>query len=173
MIRYYILQDDPTTAGNGSKVIGAFRNDTNEDRSLALEHDEVYCGACESAGKIVCVGPRLSDTFDGLEAALSDDICVCKCEPAPRLINTTQNMFQTVTTAEIVEKGGDFWLDIHPQNEQFTLRDQQTRRPLANVHYRIKTKSRTILQGVTDANGKTQRVATASLAALALEVIHQ
>jgi hypothetical protein len=34
----------------------------------------------------------LSDTFDGLEAALSDDICVCKCEAAPRLINTTQNM---------------------------------------------------------------------------------
>ena len=55
MMRFNILQGDPTTASNGSKVIGAVGHSGgwNGGRSLALERDEVYCGVCRRIGKIV------------------------------------------------------------------------------------------------------------------------
>jgi len=30
--------------------------------------------------------PRLSDTFEGKEYALSNDLCICECSPPPKLV---------------------------------------------------------------------------------------
>jgi uncharacterized Zn-binding protein involved in type VI secretion len=83
--RYDIVKGDATTAGG--IVQGGDSNDMLNGREQAYETDPVWCPVCKSMGRIVCVGPRLSMTGpDGREAALSDDLCVCLCNPSPRLI---------------------------------------------------------------------------------------
>lgn len=83
--RYDILKGDRTTAGG--TVEGGDGNDRVRDREQAYENDPVWCPACDTMGRIVCTGPRLSMTSpDGREAALSDDLCVCHCTPSPLLL---------------------------------------------------------------------------------------
>ncbi|WP_179401885.1 PAAR domain-containing protein [Burkholderia guangdongensis] len=91
MQRYLILNGDKTTA-NGT-VIAMPATIQFEGRDVAHEGDEVQCPACNTTGKIQCDGPRQSMTApDGRQAALSDDLCICKCDPPPKLIASQQTM---------------------------------------------------------------------------------
>jgi hypothetical protein len=93
--RYDILKGDRTTS-NGT-VLGGDSNDRIGNREQAYERDEVWCPECLSMGQIVCDGPRLSMRGpDGREAALSDDLCVCKCHAPPRLLPSQQSSFVDV-----------------------------------------------------------------------------
>ena len=171
MRRFNIVQGDPTTAGNGSKVIGAVGMDTNEGRSIAMHGDKVYCGVCKTVGVIVCDGPRSGQTFNGREAALNNDLCLCKCRPPPRLINSMESMSQTMSTEEVVKQGFGDWVGVK-HDEQFTLRDQRSGKPLARVRYRVKTASGQVVSGITDANGATQRVRTKGAESLTFQIFH-
>lgn len=83
--RYDILQGDSTS--KSGTVIGGSPTDRVGSLEQAYEGDAVWCPACETEGRIVCVGPRIATTGpDGRQAALSDDWCVCECEPSPLLI---------------------------------------------------------------------------------------
>jgi hypothetical protein len=83
--RYDILKGDGTTA-NGT-VTGGDPLDRLGAREQAYERDSVWCPACQSTGRIVCVGARIAMSGpDGREAALSDDLCVCRCDPSPLLV---------------------------------------------------------------------------------------
>lgn len=83
--RYDIMKGDKTTSDG--TVLGGDANDRIGDREQAYERDEVWCPTCQSMGFIVCDGPRLSmKDPNGREGALSDDLCVCKCDPPPRLL---------------------------------------------------------------------------------------
>ncbi|WP_414448575.1 PAAR domain-containing protein [Burkholderia sp. 22PA0099] len=85
MRRYDIVKGDKTTAGG--TVMAGDSHDRIHDQEQAYEHDPIWCPVCRSVGTLVCTGPRLSSTGpDGREAALSDDLCVCQCEPSPRLL---------------------------------------------------------------------------------------
>jgi len=93
--RYDILQGDATTSGG--IVEGGNAIDTVGNRKQAYENDPVWCPACKTMGQIVCVGLRLSMTGpDGRQAALSDDLCVCRCQPSPRLIPSQQSSYVDV-----------------------------------------------------------------------------
>jgi uncharacterized Zn-binding protein involved in type VI secretion len=85
MRRYDIVKGDTTTVGgivqggDGKDLIGA--------REQAYELDPVLCPVCKTTGRIQCDGARISTTGpDGREAALSDDLCICKCLPPPKLV---------------------------------------------------------------------------------------
>ena len=83
--RYDIRDGDSTTA-NG-RVIATQCNDIIDGRTVAYEGDSVFCPACNSTGKIVCVGDRLPERGrDGRRSALSGDWCICQCRPCPVLI---------------------------------------------------------------------------------------
>jgi uncharacterized Zn-binding protein involved in type VI secretion len=85
MRRYDIVKGDATTVGG--EVQGGDAGDVIGDREQAYENDPVWCPACKTMGKIVCDGQRISTTGpDGREAALSDDLCVCRCPTPPRLV---------------------------------------------------------------------------------------
>jgi uncharacterized Zn-binding protein involved in type VI secretion len=93
--RYDILKGDSTTSGG--VVDGGNPNDRVGDRAQAYENDPVWCPACKTMGQIVCVGLRLSMKGpDGRQAALSDDLCVCRCEPSPLLIPSQHSSFMDV-----------------------------------------------------------------------------
>ena len=60
---------------------------------LAFEGDAVSCPACHSTGEILCDGPRWPKAGpDGRQTALSDDLCLCRCNPLPRLIASQSTM---------------------------------------------------------------------------------
>ncbi len=84
MERYHITVGAKTTA-NGTVRTGCTNCSIN-GMDQAREGDEVYCPTCETIGVIVCDGPRLVDTTNGLNFALEGDLCYCKCAPRPRLI---------------------------------------------------------------------------------------
>jgi uncharacterized Zn-binding protein involved in type VI secretion len=86
MKRYHITLGATTTAGG--TVIGASSLSAIDGARIALEGDKVSCPQCHSDGVIVCAGPRLPDNCEGRRYALHDDLCVCKCVPAPRLVAT-------------------------------------------------------------------------------------
>ena len=91
MKRYLILTGDKTTA-KGTVVATPTTIQLNGVH-VAHEGDEVSCPACNSAGKIQCDGPRQAMTApDGRHAALSDDLCICKCDPPPKLVASRNSM---------------------------------------------------------------------------------
>ena len=90
--RYDILKGDLTT--KHGVVLGGSAVDSIDGRDQAYEGDPVRCPECKSVGRIVCVGPRLpSKGADGRESALSEDLCVCKCDPSPRIIASQISSF--------------------------------------------------------------------------------
>jgi uncharacterized Zn-binding protein involved in type VI secretion len=104
VIRYNIVQGDKTTAGG--EVFGATDNRSTLDGvPLALEGDGIYCPACETTGQIVCVGPRQESWENGRKDALDNDLCVCECEPSPRLLYSKTGMFHQMTEKELVAQG--------------------------------------------------------------------
>lgn len=94
--RYNITLGAPTTAGG--KVISACTENTIDGVGVAREGDEVECPKCNSVGIIELDGPRLAEADNGRGLALSDDLCLCKCNPPPRLIAIQDYKFQYVDT---------------------------------------------------------------------------
>ncbi|WP_197337947.1 PAAR domain-containing protein [Ralstonia solanacearum] len=86
MKRYVILSGDKTTAG-GTVQATATTLQLNSVH-VAHEGDAVACSACQSTGNIQCSGgPRLPmNGPDGRRIALQDDLCMCGCQPPPRLV---------------------------------------------------------------------------------------
>lgn len=60
-----------------------------------------------------------------------------------------------------------------PFNEHFVINCQDTGKPLAGVEYTLKTASGKIVNGVTDKDGKTQRVFSATAEAVELVIEQQ
>ncbi|WP_322069901.1 PAAR domain-containing protein [Paraburkholderia bannensis] len=89
MKRYIILSGDKTTA-EGIVLAPSTTLGLNE-QNIAHEYDEISCPACNSTGKIQCDGTRIPVTGpDGRRVALSDDLCICKCSPPPKLVASQQ-----------------------------------------------------------------------------------
>lgn len=74
----------PTTSGG--KVISASSDGKIGGVPIALEGDLVTCPVCKTAGKILCIGPRIPETWNGRNVALESDLCMCRCPVAPRLM---------------------------------------------------------------------------------------
>jgi PAAR motif len=95
MRRYDILKGDKTTSDG--TVEGGDTTDKVGDREQAYETDPVWCPVCQTMGRIGCTGPRLSmKGSDGREGALSDDLCICQCDPSPRLIPSQYTSYMDV-----------------------------------------------------------------------------
>jgi uncharacterized Zn-binding protein involved in type VI secretion len=84
LIRYLITLGAPTTADGKVTSASSFRSINGV--KAALEGDKVWCPQCNSEGVIALDGPRLSETCNGRQQALNDDLCLCKCNPSPRLL---------------------------------------------------------------------------------------
>ncbi|WP_091876463.1 PAAR domain-containing protein [Massilia yuzhufengensis] len=93
--RFYINAGDRTTSDGVVSVRSNFS--TVDGVSLAREGDPVECPVCDTQGVIKCVAPRLSDSFEGRQYALSDDLCICNCDPPPRLVAGQIEEFQIVS----------------------------------------------------------------------------
>ena len=163
MRRHYILVGDKRTSG--ARVTEGMEYMTHRGTMLSFLGARIYCPACESEGCIVGTGPRWPDNVMGKHAALDNDLGMCKCQPAPRLIASQDDMFQTLEAHELAEMGfaptgarlpkppiGIFHERIRIVEAQGT--------PVSGVPYHIKDPSGRTYKGLTDASGYCPRVFT-------------
>jgi len=159
--RYFITLGAPTTAGG--KVTSANHFETIDGVPLALAGDACWCPTCNSEGIISPDGPRLSDSFEGRELALADDLCICQCSPPPRLLAAQRFMYQTVDSdwhaGQAMAAAGA--ADRIP----LVLIDPDTQEPIRHRPYRLELASGPI-EGTTDQNGWTRPLSAAERAAV-------
>ncbi|WP_080405622.1 PAAR domain-containing protein [Burkholderia ubonensis] len=159
MKRSYIIVGDTTTAGG--VVIQGEPVYTTNGKPLAHHEGKVYCHACKSEGYIRNVGPSRPMMLMGKQVALENDLCICKCNPPPRLIASQNSAFMEFDSKELETMGytpqgryiGDASYDQH-----FQLKDKHTGRPLQDMPYRIVTDDGEEIEGRTDANGNTEKI---------------
>jgi len=171
MKRHTITEGAKTTAGG--TVIAASSHGSINGARIALENDPIFCKACKSAGHILCVGPRIPETWVGKQVALEDDLCVCGCAPPPKLIANQTMRYQTIGDAAVATYAEHSatrsateaapiaaveGYDLH-----FKLTDQTSGLALSDRHYIIELANGTRLEGRTDGEGKT-RTATSTQA---------
>jgi len=63
-------------------------------------------------------------------------------------------------------------MPVKPHDEQFTLVNKDTGKPLSNAKYKIVKESGEAIEGVTDAEGKTARVVTNGAEQLIVHLVH-
>jgi len=97
--RYHIRLGAKTSAGGVVKT--ASTRMTLNGVPLAIDGDLIDCPACGAEGVIQCVQPRISSRYNGKEIALSDDLCICKCNPPPKLIADQTFKYQTLAVASV------------------------------------------------------------------------
>jgi hypothetical protein len=137
---------------------------------MAVEGDHIDCPACRTKGVIQVVPPRISDRFNGKEFALSGDLCICKCNPPPKLIASQSLKCQTLALAwvESAEEAAARAVSANIDAEELVpirLTDEATDRPHANRKYRLQLADK-VVEGVTDSDGLTKPLSKADRAAL-------
>jgi len=177
--RYHIRVGATTTAGGVVKASSSFSS-LNGAR-LALEGDPVDCPACGAQGVIKCVMPRLADRFGTKEYALSDDLCICGCNPPPKLIADQSFKYQSIlyadenaaanatvghtgNAAEVVPPHAESTKQADLRPLRFVIRE--TGKPHANRPYQLGLVDGTVVQGTTDADGASRQLSPDERAAL-------
>nr|WP_164468527.1 PAAR domain-containing protein [Robbsia andropogonis] len=90
-----IVEGDSTT--NGGHVLEGHSTMKINERQLAFHGATVACPKCRTTGHIGAVGPYLPKTNpSGKQVALEGDVCLCNCNPPPRLIASQQLMSMTI-----------------------------------------------------------------------------
>lgn len=168
--RYFVTLGAPTTAGG--KVTSATHIGTIDDIPIALEGDTCWCPACRSEGVIRPDGPRMSDTFEGRELALADDLCLCKCSPPPRLAAAQSFMCQSIDDAHWEDAAASAAAatasnaapkDVPPNRLPLVLLDPDTQEPLRHRAYRLELADR-VIEGKLDYRGWTEPLTDAERA---------
>ena len=175
MRRYTITLGAPTTAGG--KVISASAEGKIDGVPIALEGDLVTCPVCKTAGKILCVGPRIPETWNGKNVALENDLCICRCASAPKLLPV-----QTVRSQVIKDTGRALsnplpgaaarGLPGQVYTERFVLVDEYDGAPLARREYAVVRADGKLEFGTSDASGHTH-VLSATAQAESVEIFVQ
>lgn len=164
MIRYFLAKGD---RAREAVIVEGLDTVTCSDPPprvhIATLDMKTYCSTCKREGYIAPQGPRWPGTGpNGKQWALSGDINVCGCNPPP-VFYAERGMRMTFTAGETATLTGrqpdaaKRSFVVH--DEQFTLLDD-SRRPLANIRYRIVTDAGQIFTGTTDTAGQTHRIAT-------------
>jgi uncharacterized Zn-binding protein involved in type VI secretion len=174
-IRFHITVDANTTSGG--KVISATSNRSINGAKVAYAGNQVSCPKCNSTGVIQPDGPRNSDVLNGRQIALSDDLCLCKCNPPPRLvasqtfskqiINAEWQAAKADDVAETAAKLNTSASSATAESDDFplVLLDDKTEEPYRNRTYKLELKDK-VIEGMTDQNGATRPLTASERAAV-------
>ncbi|WP_080406117.1 PAAR domain-containing protein [Burkholderia ubonensis] len=103
MRRRILIQGDKTTVGG--VVLDGVQSGFNGNIPIAFHGSTIWCPVCKTNGRLVNDGPRRPMSFNGVQVALENDLCVCKCTPPPRLIASTDNMSMSFEANELSSMG--------------------------------------------------------------------
>lgn len=174
LTRCLITLGATTTAGG--KVISANSFRSINGVGVAVEDDKVQCPKCKSVGIIKPDGPRLSETCNGKEVALSDDLCLCKCNPPPRLVANQTFASQSIDAdwhAAEVAKVLNVLADgansksspVPPDDFPLLLIDPDTHEPFRHRPYKLQLEDK-VIEGTTDESGATRPLSAAERVSL-------
>jgi uncharacterized Zn-binding protein involved in type VI secretion len=158
MRRYTITLGAPTSSGG--KVISASSDGKIDASPIALEGDLVTCPVCKTAGKIMCVGPRIPETWGGKNVALENDLCICRCATPPRLLpNQTLRCQVIKDTGRALSNPAGLHaarLDASAAfTDRYVLVDDHDGAPLPSREYALVRASGKLEFGTSDAAGQT------------------
>ena len=167
MRRYTITLGAPTTSGG--KVISASSDGKIDGALIALEGDLVTCPQCKTAGKILCVGPRIPETWGGKNVALENDLCICRCATHPRLLPSQTLRCQVIKdTGRALSNPGPAPVQRAPlgpaYTERFVLVGDHDGLPLPSREYAVVRASGKLEFGTSDAAGQTHLLSATSQA---------
>ncbi|WP_081073460.1 PAAR domain-containing protein [Burkholderia stagnalis] len=103
MRRRILIQGDKTTVGG--VVLDGVQSGFNGNIPIAFHGSTIWCPVCKTNGRLVNDGPRQPMSFNGVQVALENDLCVCKCMPPPRLVASTDNMSMSFEASELSSMG--------------------------------------------------------------------
>ncbi len=177
--RGMIVVGDKTTAGG--VVIEGSPKSSVKGKAVALEGHAIRCPVCGTVGHIQLMPPFAGAPVDGVEIALSDDLCICACNPPPRLISSNVGFATHGFSAEelgdpaaapwLVHAGHDPAEYALPFDEQFLLQDSNGK-PLAGVYFSVKLPTGKIVHGTTSSGGLTERYQTEGVAHIEVYLGH-
>ncbi|WP_211278892.1 PAAR domain-containing protein, partial [Moraxella equi] len=138
LTRYYILENDTTTAGG---IVQTTTNPTIfniSGKKQSCIGDDVWCPACQSMGKIVPTGPRLSFSLGGAMPALNDDLCLCKCNPPPKLVHSQTSFKEIIDDNRLAQyqKAREQYRQSKLQNNFANTQANDDELPKFTVHFR-------------------------------------
>lgn len=157
MRRMFILVGDATT--HDGCVIEGESSSTHHGKAMSYHGARVYCRTCQSEGRIVGVPPYRPMTLMGKQVALENDLCVCKCDPPPRLLPSQNTAWMSFEPYELAEMGCDQNGQKHEQSigQDVAMFDRRFRfvdengSPVSGIRVQL-----------TGTNGITRRVTTDS-----------
>ena len=162
MKRCFIVVGDLTTQ-NGT-VLEGVQSSFHHGKSLSYHGARIYCPSCKSEGYITGVGPYRPTTLMGKQVALENDLCICKCNPPPRLIASQHTASMSFEAHELAAKGyapdGSSLPKAAAFDDRFVLRDDNGE-PIPNTCYLIHRESSAPEHGQTNAQGCTHLLAEA------------
>lgn len=167
MRRYTITLGAPTSSGG--KVISASSAGKIDGAPIALEGDLVTCPVCKTAGKILCVGPRIPETWGGKNVALENDLCICRCASAPRLLPNQTLRCQVIKDTGRALSNPAAMAAARPDTgpafaERFVLVDDHDGAPLPNREYAVVRASGKLEFGTSDGTGQTHMLSATAQA---------
>jgi len=145
MRRYFIIEGDKTTSG-GTVLEGASCA-TISGKAQTCHGARVYCPACKSEGRIVGTGPTRPHTLNGKQAALENDLCICKCEPPPRLISSQRIAWMSFD-------GGEDDNGVGAYDRHFRFVDEDGK-PVSGIRVHLTDMDGKTSPVITDSDGRT------------------
>jgi hypothetical protein len=181
-IYYAIVEGDPLDNANDSRVLQGADHSTIADnsgrprRQTHLGH-QAWCGVCKTTGPIHA-GAGIRESLRGWDGrlqalqAVSGDIVLCKCDPPPRVVSVHARRRKYIDSGRAlaaVLQSTPTSDQRSSHDEQFAVKDRNGH-PLVNVRYRARIGSNVVASGVTDAQGRTQRMNAESAKRITLKI---
>jgi uncharacterized Zn-binding protein involved in type VI secretion len=162
--------DSTTTRGF---VIACSSTIYDDGLNVALSGDEATCGNCKGTYRIFGTGDGMSEK--GRNVVVDGDLVLCPCGKNHVIVGSNPGIFlelsQATATSLAPSSSQSTAATLPEYDEQFRLVDPITRRPLANLHYRIVTASGRVITGTTDGKGHTRRIATGRSEPLSIQIL--
>lgn len=170
MRKALVVQGSPTTTG-GVVVGGSATHMTDHGKPFALYGDDATCGKCKGTFKII--GTATRRCYRGRAGVIEGDPVLCPCGQNRVMASPNPGCFYEDGESEdaVALAANAVAASAAAYDEQYVLRDGATGQPLAGVNYQISSTSGGIWRGLTDSQGRTQRLTTSKSEALQLEVI--
>lgn len=173
-IRYALRNGDKTSTGG--ELVATGRSAFHYDVTIGVEGDYATCPACKTGGPVMndC-SPNFD--MDGSQILVSGARVHCQCETKP-VVLPSQTSFsvevnrcgwdtQTLTSVPYVEEADE---NHGVYDEQVRVVDEKTRQPLAGLPYYIEVSDGTTYYGLTDEDGRCERVRTVLAETLTVHV---
>ncbi|WP_126285366.1 PAAR domain-containing protein [Burkholderia stagnalis] len=173
MFERLVVKGCRTTTG-GYVVSGSSTQYDEHGNTMARDGDQATCGNCKGLFQI---RGSANTWLDGGKAMVKDgDWVLCPCRSNRVRADMSTTFYYSTggggqTTTQTAKQSIAESAPAAVHDEQYVLHDTDSGQPLANTHYRIRTSTGRVFNGVTDAAGHTQRVTTADAESLYLEIV--